>query len=252
MHTERTLTYFISDLHLGARDTDVHAAERKVCAFLRSIAPTARRLFLMGDILDYWYEYRYVVPRGFTRFFGTLAELSDSGVEIVWYIGNHDIWIFDYLPHELGITVRDGYDVRRIDNHTFFLTHGDAVGKRRRSFIFLRTLFRNRVCQRLYAAVHPRWTVPFALGWSRDSRKHPDPVYIGFDASTDPLAAFAREYAATHAGIDFFIFGHRHVAADIPVGHGARAIYLGDWISQDTYAVYDGKDVVLHRYNVNM
>ncbi len=249
MDKKRSLTYFISDLHLGAAGTDVHAAERKVCRFLRQIEPTARRLYLMGDILDYWFEYRYAVPRGFTRFFGTLADLSDSGVEITWYIGNHDIWIFDYLPSELGIRVVDGIKIENIDGKTFFLNHGDGVGHRKRSFLFIRSLFRNKVCQKLYSGIHPRWTIPFALGWSHGSRKHPDPEYASFNPNTDPLVSFARDYSASHPEIDYFIFGHRHVDADISLHDGARIIILGDWISLDTYAVFDGKNIRLLRYD---
>ena len=143
----RTLTYFLSDLHLGARYfDDPRQHERTVVSWLRSIAPTARRLYLLGDILDYWYEYRYVVPRGFTRFLGTLAELSDSGVEITWFIGNHDIWIFDYLPAEIGMRVIDGSLVEEIDGHSFFMSHGDGVGRLPLGFRMLRSLFRNKIC----------------------------------------------------------------------------------------------------------
>ena len=167
MMEKRRLTYFLSDFHLGARYFDSPLDnERRVVAFLDSIKDSAKEIYLLGDILDYWYEYRYVVPRGFTRFFGKIAELSDLGVKIYWFIGNHDIWIFDYLPSELGITVVDGPLVKDISGKRFFLDHGDAVGKRKLSFRILRSVFRNKVCQKLYAAIHPRWTIPFALGWS--------------------------------------------------------------------------------------
>ena len=159
-------TYFISDLHLGASYfKDPLENERKVVRFLDSIKSDARCIYLLGDILDYWYEYKTVVPRGFTRFFGKIAELSDAGIEIHWFIGNHDIWIFDYLPHELGVQVHDGTMLTEIDGKRFFLSHGDNVGKLERSFRFLRALFRNRFCQKLYAAIHPRWTVGFVHNW---------------------------------------------------------------------------------------
>ena len=134
MMEKRRLTYFLSDFHLGARYFDSPLDnERRVVAFLDSIKDSAKEIYLLGDILDYWYEYRYVVPRGFTRFFGKIAELSDLGVKIYWFIGNHDIWIFDYLPSELGITVVDGPMVKDISGKRFFLDHGDAVGKRKLS-----------------------------------------------------------------------------------------------------------------------
>lgn len=159
--------YFASDFHLGARYIENPIEyERRIVRWLDSIKQDAGTLYLLGDILDYWYEYRYVVPKGFTRFFGKLAELSDNDIDIHWFIGNHDIWIFDYLPHELGITIHDGTLITEIGGKRFFLSHGDNVGKRPMTFRFLRKIFRNRFCQYLYAAIHPRWTVAFALRWS--------------------------------------------------------------------------------------
>ncbi len=138
----RDLTYFLSDLHLGAGYIPDHRAhERRVVDFLRSIEPRAKRIYLLGDILDYWWEYRDVVPRGFVRFFGELARLADSGVEITWFKGNHDIWIFDYLPSEIGLEVHDGIMVRDIDGARFLLEHGDGVGRLPWSFRRLRGLF---------------------------------------------------------------------------------------------------------------
>ena len=156
--------YFISDLHLGATYLpDPLEYERRVVRFLDSIAGEAGELILLGDILDYWYEYRTVVPRGFTRFFGTLARLADSGVKITWFIGNHDIWLFDYLATEIGLRVVDGVERRTIGGKNFFLSHGDGVGRLPRTFRFIRATFRNRFCQKLYAAIHPRWTIPLSL-----------------------------------------------------------------------------------------
>lgn len=130
--------YFLSDLHLGAPYfTDSKEAEKRVVSFLDEIKDDAEVIYLLGDILDYWYEYRYVVPRGFVRFFGKLAELADKGIRIVWFIGNHDIWIFDYLPSELGIEVVDGSLVEEIDGKIFFMTHGDGIGRLKPSFGFL-------------------------------------------------------------------------------------------------------------------
>ena len=217
-----------------------------MCRVLDAISPTARRVFLVGDVLDYWYEYRYVVPRGFVRFFGKLAELSDSGVEITWLIGNHDIWIFDYLPRELGIRVVDGDLLTEIDGSKFFISHGDAQDDSSRSFRLMRRLFRNRFCQRLYAAIHPRWTIPFALGWSRHSR-----AADSQDSAPKPdrLVAFARRYLRDHPDIPYFIFGHLHILEDIPVPPASRVIILGDWLTHFSYARYDGHSLSLHTYH---
>lgn len=164
--------YFLSDLHLGASYfADPRAKERAVVQWLDSIKNTAAEIYLLGDILDYWYEYRTVVPRGYVRFLGKLAELSDAGVKLHWFIGNHDIWIFDYLPSEIGVEVIDGSVEREIMGKRFFLAHGDGVGRHEWSFALIRGIFRNKFCQWLFAAVHPRWTIPFAHRWSSHSRR---------------------------------------------------------------------------------
>lgn len=246
---ERSLTYFISDLHLGAPSlADPRGHERRVVRFLKSIKDTAKRLYLLGDVLDYWYEYRYVVPRGFTRFFGTLAELADAGVEITWFIGNHDIWIFDYLPSEIGMRVVDGVEIAEIDGKRFFMTHGDGVGRLPAGFRFIRGLFRNRFCQRMFAAIHPRWTVPFAHRWSASSREACQGPAKS-KGEDEPYVAFARGYLATHPWVDFFIMGHRHILMDMPLGDGARLVVLGDWLYHFSYAVWDGKELVLKKFD---
>ena len=254
------LTYFISDLHLGASYIpDPKAHERMVVKWLRSIAPTAARIYLLGDVLDYWYEYKSVVPRGYVRFLGTLAELADSGIKITWFIGNHDIWIFDYIPTELGIRVVDGYCVEEICGKRFFLSHGDGIGHVPLSFKLMRGIFRNRICQRLFASVHPRWTVGLAYAWSaHNRRKHKQPgktaAYRDKKLNGDTLLDFASEYMTTHPQdkIDWFVFGHYHVLSDRPVpGTDAHVVILGDWISHMSYAVFDGKNLRLEQEHVN-
>lgn len=246
----RSAAYFLSDLHLGAAyfaaPLDI---ERRAVRFLRSIAADAAHIYLVGDVLDYWYEYRHVVPRGFTRFFGALAELADSGVEITWMIGNHDIWIFDYLPAELGIEVIDGTLVRDICGRRFFITHGDGVGRTSRSFRFLRSLFRNRLCQRLFASVHPRWTVPLAHSFSSENRgRHPVAApYQG--PAEEPLMLFAEEYLRRRPDINYFIFGHRHILVEQGLSPSCSAVILGEWIDLCSYArIAPGEPLRLLRF----
>ena len=244
--------YFISDLHLGATYLpDPLEYERRVVRFLDSIAGEAGELILLGDILDYWYEYRTVVPRGFTRFFGTLARLADSGVKITWFIGNHDIWLFDYLATEIGLRVVDGVERRTIGGKNFFLSHGDGVGRLPRTFRFIRATFRNRFCQKLYAAIHPRWTIPFAHRWSNHSRHFATstPRFEGEDR--EPLIAFCRDWLRTHPDerVDYFVFGHRHILIDFPLGiAGSHMVILGDWIHHFSYARFDGEELTLHKF----
>lgn len=240
--------YFLSDIHLGAPYfSDPKKAEKRIVDFLDSIKKDADAIYLLGDVLDYWFEYKYVVPRGFVRFFGKLAELSDSGIKIVWLIGNHDIWIHDYLPNELGITVRDGYITEEIDGKVFFMTHGDGVGKLKPSFRFLRKLFRNKVCQKLYSGIHPRWTVPFASKWSGHSRKTEGLNPYDSSCLLENLSTFSKEYLKTHPEINYFIYGHIHLLDRIPIGTDSEVIILGDWITNFSYAVWDGNCLSLRK-----
>ena len=248
----RTSTYFLSDLHLGMSSlspAEQRDRERKAVRWLDSIKEDAAALYLLGDIFDYWYEYKYVVPRGFTRFLGKLAELSDLGVEIHWFIGNHDIWIFDYLPAELGAVVHREPAVMTLGGRTFYLAHGDGLGHTPFSFRFVRALFRNRFCQWLYAAIHPRWTVAFARGWSSHSRAHDDDApYLG--ENEEFLVQYAKEYLRQNAQphIDFFVFGHRHIMLDLMLSRDSRVVILGDWIRHFSYARFDGEHLTLEQF----
>lgn len=243
-------TYFISDLHLGASYLpDRRAHEERVVSFLHSIKSDAEALYMVGDVLDYWYEYRTVVPRGYIRFFGALAELADAGVKITWLIGNHDIWLFDYLRDEIGLEVVDGAITRRIGRRTFFITHGDGVGPQKASFRFIRNLFRNRVCQKLYSAIHPRWTIPFAHSWSSGSRGYlPGHSSSWQGAMRSNVQAWAADYAASHTDVDYIVLGHHHVVVDEPITQHCRLVILGDWISRYSYARFDGEQLSMHTF----
>lgn len=244
--SQRNTTYFISDLHLGASYLDTRQSEQKVIDWLNSIKSSAKRLFFLGDILDYWYEYRHVVPRGYIRFFGKLAELSDSGIEIHWFTGNHDIWIFDYLPAELGITLHRTNEVLDIDGHSFFLSHGDEVGERKWSFRFIQWLFRNKVAQWCYSWIHPDLTMILAHKWSSSSRKKNNQKgekhFRG--EKHEPLVRFAKEYIKNN-NVEYLIFGHRHILLDLMLTRNNRMVILGDWIKHFSYASFDGENLCI-------
>ncbi|MDE7465030.1 MAG: UDP-2,3-diacylglucosamine diphosphatase [Muribaculaceae bacterium] len=261
------IAYFLSDLHLGAPYfPDSREAEKRVVAFLDSIKYEVDAIYLLGDVLDYWYEYRYVVPRGFVRFFGKLAELSDAGVKITWFIGNHDIWIFDYLPNELGIRVVDGTLIETIDGVRFFMTHGDGVGNLPKTFRVIRSIFRNKVCQKLFSGIHPRWTVPFAYKWSDHSRNSsclPNPEAAG--RMTRNYQEFSGNLLKEQPDIRYFIFGHIHLFGRYPVEieeeptkekadkkssgeEKAEIVVLGEWLQSYSYARWDGKSLTLHKW----
>lgn len=244
--------YFISDMHLGASYLKPPKEyERRVVRFLDSLHGRCSELYMLGDVLDYWYEYRTVVPRGFVRFFGALARLADARVKITWFTGNHDIWLFDYLRDEIGVRIVDGPLVTDIFGTRFFMAHGDGVGKLPPTFRFLRSVFRNRFCQWLYAGIHPRWTVGFAHGWSSHSRGE-DALYAPKweGPEKDNLVAFCKEYLNdVDSKIKFFVFGHKHVLVDYKLGVGdSRMIILGDWIHHFSYGVFDGDNFSLHTF----
>ena len=240
----------MSDLHLGAPYMeDSRESEKRVVAFLDSIKESADTIYLLGDILDYWYEYKYVVPRGYVRFFGKLAELTDSGIKIIWLKGNHDIWIFDYIPDELGIEVVDGSLVREIHGKKFFLEHGDGVGKQEPSFKFIRRLFRSRFCQWMFAGIHPRWTVPFAYNWSAHSRKGGEERGIPDESLLVNLKNFVKEYHKSHPEIDYFVFGHIHILSREVIEDGCEMVVLGEWIRTFSYARMDSQGLKLLKWN---
>lgn len=245
---QQLLTYFLSDLHLGARYfMDPRQQERLVCAWLEEIAPTARRIYLVGDVLDYWFEYRHVVPRGFVRFLGTLARLADSGIEITWLIGNHDIWIFDYLPAELGIRVVDGILEEEIDGRRFVIAHGDGLGPIPAAERLMRAMFRSRFLQKCFAAIHPRWTVGLAYGWSSANRRR---HHTGPDAPAPDPTPLLRWIESRREHPEFYVFGHYHMMLDRRIGQ-AQVVILGDWISNMSYAVFDGRELSLRRLQKN-
>ena len=242
--------YFISDLHLGAKTLKSPIeSEKRVVAWLDSIKESASAIYLLGDILDYWFEYRCVVPRGFTRFFGKIAELTDSGVEVHWFIGNHDIWIFDYLPTELGVIVHKESYVTNLLGKQFYMGHGDGEGKRPLGFLFIRWLFRNKICQKLYSSIHPWWTVPFAYGWSSNSRKTGGQTPKFGNNEENPLVEWATEYnTKTENKIDYFVFGHQHLFFKRQLKSGGEIVLSGDWITHNSYIEYDGVSLALKNF----
>ena len=242
--------YFISDLHLGAKTLkSPRETEKRVVKWLDSVKESASAIYLLGDILDYWFEYRCVVPRGFTRFFGKIAELTDSGVEVHWFIGNHDIWIFDYLPTELGVIVHKESYMAELCGKRFYMGHGDGEGKRPLGFLFIRWLFRNKICQKLYALIHPWWTVPFAYGWSSNSRKTGGQTPKFGNNEENPLVEWATEYnRKAENKIDYFVFGHQHLLFKRPLNSGGEIVLTGDWINHNSYIEFDGEKLELKQY----
>ena len=244
--------YFLSDAHLGSRAIPHgRTQERRLVRFLDSIKHKATAVYLLGDIFDFWYEYKMVVPKGYTRLLGKISELTDLGVEVHFFIGNHDIWCGDYLQQECGVILHKEPATVEWGDKVFMLAHGDCLGDPSKKFKMLRSIFHNKLCQRLFSALHPRWGMEFGLSWAKNSRmKHEreggEPPYMGEDK--EYLVVYAKEYLKTHADINYFIFGHRHIELDLMLNRNSRVLILGDWISQFTYAVFDGEHLFLENY----
>ena len=244
--------YFASDVHLGNRYLpDPRRGERALVRWLEQIKSDAAAVYFLGDVFDYWYEYKYVVPRGHVRFLGKLAELADSGVEIHLFTGNHDIWMFDYLPRETGAVIHREPLAAELLGKRFFLAHGDEVGFRPWKYRLLQRIFRNRFCQRLYVTIHPRWTFGFARRWSLHSRKNGlagDRFAAAQAVRVGHLEAFAADWLKEHPGDWFFLFGHLHLLLDKQLTAASRLLIIGDWMQRFSYAEWDGETLELKSF----
>ncbi len=243
--------YFLSDAHLGSLAIPhPRMQERRLVRFLDSIKGKASAIYLLGDMFDFWNEYRYVVPKGYTRFLGKLSELTDSGVEIHYFTGNHDLWTYGYLEEECGVKVHKSAVTTEIFGRVFYLAHGDGLGDPDPKYRFLRRVFHSSVCQHLLNMAHPRWGMWLGLTWAKHSRlkrsEGKEPPYMGEDR--EYLVRYAKEYLAAHKDIDYFMFGHRHIELDLMLSRKTRLMILGDWIWQFTYAVFDGEHMFLETY----
>ncbi len=242
--------YFISDFHLGVpNDKDSRKREDKIVAWLNSISKDAQILYLMGDVFDYWFEYKEVVPRGYVRLLGKLAELSDAGVELHYFTGNHDMWVFDYLPKEIGLQIHRAPIQKEYNGKKFFLGHGDGLGPGDFGYKFIKKVFANKLAQWLFARVHPNTGIGLMKFFSRRSRiatGTSDDVYLGDDKEW--LMIFSREVLQKEH-YDYFIFGHRHMPLDKQLSDKSRYINLGEWINHFTYAEFDGAELSLKKFN---
>ncbi|MBR6048317.1 MAG: UDP-2,3-diacylglucosamine diphosphatase [Bacteroidaceae bacterium] len=243
--------YFISDAHLGSWAIPHHRQqERRLVRFLDEIKNRASAVYLLGDMFDFWYEYKMVVPRGFTRFLGKISELTDMGVEVHYFTGNHDIWCKDYLQEECGIILHREPITVELADKVFYLAHGDGLGDPDWKFKIIRAAFHSKICQTLFSCIHPRWGMQFGLTWAKHSRlKRGDmgePLYMGEDKEC--LVLYAKKYLREHPDVNYFLFGHRHIELDLMLSKQCRLLILGDWISQFTYAVYDGENMFMENY----
>ena len=233
--------YFASDFHLGVNARlSSKAREKQIVKWLDQIAPDAEAIYLVGDLFDFWFEYRSAIPKGHTRLLGKLAELSDAGIELSFFTGNHDMWIFNYFEEELGIPTYRQPIVRTINGQNFYIGHGDGLGPGDYGYKFIKKVFANPICQWAFERFHPNFGIGLANFWSGRSRKYNKEAEHFLGEEREWLVIFANEYLKKFEEIDYFIFGHRHLPIDHILENGhSRYINLGEWLHFNSYAVFD-------------
>jgi UDP-2,3-diacylglucosamine hydrolase len=241
--------YFASDFHLGVPTLESSLErEKSICRWLDHIKADAEEIYLVGDIFDFWFEHTYTVPKGFTRLLGKIAELTDSGIKVVFFTGNHDLWMRDYFIKELNVVIHHQPITRVYNNKTFYIGHGDGMGPGDRGYKLLKIVFTSKLCHWLYSRLHPNFSFWFARFTSRRSRittGDSDEKFLG--AEKEWLFLFCRDYLIQNK-VDFFIFGHRHLPLELDIDGIAKYTNLGDWIKYRTYAVFDGQNLSLNKF----
>ncbi len=243
--------YFVSDAHLGSLAyTNDRYREQKLVDWLDFIKKDAGAIYLVGDVFDFWYEYKHVIPKGFVRLFGKLAELSDSGIDIHFFIGNHDMWTGDYFEKELGIQVHKNSFITEINGKRFYIAHGNGLGNNPLIVRFIEKIFHSKTLRFLYNLVHPSINMQLGLRWSKQNRSnqyHRENKFYGEEKEN--LVVFAKEYIKTEP-IDYFIFGHRHILLNFMVKKNTQVIFLGDWITYFSYGIFDGENFSLEQFEI--
>ena len=241
--------YFLSDFHLGAPDAASSLArEKKIIRFLDGIRVDAAEIFIVGDLFDFWYEYKKVVPKGYVRILGKLAEITDAGIPIHFFVGNHDMWMKNYFQTELNIPVYNDPTIFNFNGKKFLVGHGDGLGPGDHGYKFIKKIFRNRACRWLFGILPPYVGMSIAHYFSRKSRAQTgqsEEKFLGEEKEW--LIAYCKEVLAKEQ-YDYLIFGHRHLPIDFPLNDKSRYINLGDWINYFSYAVFDGNNLELKYY----
>ncbi|MEN8927375.1 MAG: UDP-2,3-diacylglucosamine diphosphatase [Flavobacteriales bacterium] len=243
--------YFASDFHLGVPShKESRERENRIVAWLEVVQNDAKVIYLVGDIFDFWFEYKHAIPKGFTRFFGKIAALTDAGIEVVFFTGNHDMWMFDYLEKELGVKViREKIEIE-INGKHFLIAHGDGLGPGDRGYKIIKAVFANKVCQWMFARLHPNFGIGLANYFSKTSRKHSvnEDKYLGREKEW--LVQYSLKMLEKKH-FDFFIFGHRHFPITVQLSDKSQYINLGEWISHNSYLEFDGEKCVMSYFSAN-
>lgn len=245
--------YFASDFHFGVPDqAQSLVREQRLIRWLDEIRDDVAALYLMGDVFDFWFEYKTVVPKGFVRLLGKLATFTDAGIPVHLFRGNHDVWAFDYLHKEVGIHLHRDPEVLYMNGLRFYLNHGDGYGPGDYGYKFLKKVFGSPINQWLFSWIHPDIGTRLGLYFSHKSRIANIAREGRLEDTADPekerLVIFSRDYLLHHPDINFFILGHRHMPLDLPLSGTSRCIILGDWVTHFSYAAFDGTEVTLRHF----
>lgn len=242
--------YFLSDFHLGAPTPEVSLLrEKKIVQFLDEIKHEAEQIFVVGDLFDFWFEYRKVVPKGYVRILGKLAELTDAGIPVHFFVGNHDMWMHDYFQKELNIQIYHEPATFVFNNKKFLVGHGDGLGPGDHKYKLMKKVFRSRTSQWLFGILPPAIGIGIADFFSRKSRAktgQTDEVFLGEEKEW--LIIYCKEILQKEH-YDYFIFGHRHLPIDFNLTDQSRYVNLGDWIKYNSYAVFEDGNLALKYYN---
>ncbi|MEO8473461.1 MAG: UDP-2,3-diacylglucosamine diphosphatase [Chryseolinea sp.] len=241
--------YFASDFHLGVPTYEASLArEKRIVKWLDVVKADAHTIYLLGDIFDFWFEYKHSIPKGFVRIQGKLAELRDAGIPIVFFTGNHDMWMFDYFEQELTIPIKREPVTLEIGKHKLLIGHGDGLGPGDSTYKFLKRFFNSRLCQWLFARLHPNLGIGIAKYWSQKSRIANNKKEEKFQGETGEFLWVYCNEVEKKEHHDFYIFGHRHLPLDLKINESSRYINLGEWVHYSTYGVYDGTQMELKTF----
>ena len=234
--------YFASDFHLGSPNYEESLKrEKKIISWLNEIEKDAKKIYLLGDIFDFWFEYEKVVPKGFVRLLAKLADLVDKGIQIHFLVGNHDMWMRDYLEKEIGLKVHFKEFIIEEDNQLIFIGHGDGLGKGDYKYKILKSLFTSNLCKWLFSRLHPNFGIGLGQAWSNKSRKEQENLK---SEEKEILVGYCKEQQKNNP-VDYYVFGHRHIPMEVKIDERANYINLGDWIHHYSYAVLSNKKLEL-------
>lgn len=245
--TNKKYIYFASDVHLGF--PDIHkgrARELLFAQWLNDIKDKAKEIYLVGDIFDFWYEYKSVVPRGFVRVLGKIAEITDAGIPVHFFTGNHDLWVFDYLSSEIGVKIhRKPLEINLLGKN-FYIAHGDGLGPGDNGYKLLKKIFESKILQWLFSRLHPNFAFWIAHDWSKKSRYSKGIIAKEFNDEKEATYLHAKDILKQKS-IDYFVFGHRHLLINKTLNEYSSYILLGDWLHHFSYGIFDGNHFELKK-----